>query len=85
MCISAAIAALATVGSAVYSADQQRKGIHAQMDQARDAQSKADTMATQTANARLAQRRRALSANSLVTDSSTSGMASAGRATLGGS
>lgn len=84
MCITAAIAALATVGSAVYSADQQRKAVHGQMDQARDAQAKADTMATQTANARLAQRRRALSSNSLITDSSTSGMASAGRATLGG-
>lgn len=88
MCISAAMLTAMAAGTAavgtIYGIDQQRKAAHGQMDQARDAQAKADTMATQTANARLAQRRRALSANSLVTDSSTSGMASAGRATLGG-
>jgi len=84
MCISAAmLTAIATTTAAVgtvYSAEQSRK----QASRAAGAQDRADAMATQTANARLAQRRRALSANSLVSDQSTSGMASTGRATLGG-
>ncbi len=87
MCISATmLTAVAAAGSAVasiYGIDQSRK----QANQARDAaaadQAKAESTATQTANARLAQRRRALSASSLVSDQS-SGMASAGRETLGG-
>lgn len=84
MCISAAM--LAAVGGAtagvasIYSAVEARS---ARKDAA-GAQARADATATQTANARLAQRRRALSANSLVSDQSTSGMASTGRATLGG-
>lgn len=85
MCISAAM--LTAIGSAtaavgtIYGIDQQRK----QANQARDAQKKAETDAAQTANARLAQRRRALASQSLVTDqATTSGMASAGRVTLGG-
>lgn len=84
MCISAAMltaigAATSAVGT-IYAADQQRK----QANHARDAQAKAEADAAQSANARLAQRRRALASQSLVTDQSTSGMASTGRATLGG-
>lgn len=84
MCISAAMltaaaSATAAVGT-IYGIDQSRK----QANHARDAQEKVDTTAAQSANARLAQRRRALSSNSLVTDQTSSGMASTGRATLGG-
>lgn len=85
MCISAAMltaigGATAAVGT-IYAADQQRK----QANQARDAQKKAEAEAAQSANALLAQRRRALASQSLVTDqAATSGMASAGRTTLGG-
>lgn len=87
MCISAtmltALASAGSVAASIYGIDQSRK----QANQARDAaaadQAKAETTATQTANARLAQRRRALSASSLVSDQS-SGMASTGRETLGG-
>lgn len=90
MCVSAILAAAAAaapyVGAAatIYGIDQQRKQANHARDDAAAAQTKADTMAAQTANSRLAARRRALSANSLVTDQSTSGMANAGRATLGG-
>lgn len=84
MCISAAMltaaAAVGSVGATLYGIDQSRK----QANRMRDAQEKVETTAAQTANARLAQRRRALAANSLVTDQSTGGMASTGRATLGG-
>jgi len=86
MCISAILGGLAAaapaagVAATLYRIDQSRK----QANHARDAQRLAETNAAQTANARLAQRRRALSANSLVTDQGTSGMASTGRATLGG-
>jgi hypothetical protein len=83
MCVSIATALLAataaTTATAIYSADKSRKASHAQMDMARNV----ETSATQTANARIAQRRRALASNSLVTDQSA-GMASQGRATLGG-
>lgn len=85
MCLSAILGGLAAaapaagVAATLYGIDQSRK----QANHARDAQTQADTMATQTANARLAQRRRALSANSLVSDQS-GGMANPGRATLGG-
>ena len=88
MCISAAmLAAVAATTAAVgtiHGIDQSRKQANTQADRAREAQAQVDTSATQTANARLAQRRRALAANSLVTDQSSSGMASAGRVTLGG-
>ena len=84
MCISAATLAAAasvgTVAATVYGIDQSRT----QANHAADAQAKVETTAAQTANARLAQRRRALSANALATDQGTSGMASSGRATLGG-
>ncbi len=88
MCISAVLAAAAAAApyagaaATVYGANQARKA----GGDARRAAERSDTMATQTANARLAQRRRALSANSLVTDQSAgaSGMASGQRATLGG-
>ena len=87
MCISAAlVSSLAAAGSAVasiYGIDQSRKQANQARDAAREQQAKVETTATQTANARLAQRRRALASNSLVSDQS-SGMASAGRATLGG-
>ena len=85
MCISAMLAAAATAAPVV-GAVASLYGISEARSARKDAagaQARADTMATQTANARLAQRRRALSANSLVTDQS-SGMASSGRATLGG-
>lgn len=90
MCLSAILAAAVTaapyVGAAatLHGIDQSRKQANTQADRAREAQATVDTTATQNANARLAQRRRALSANSLVTDQSSSGMASAGRVTLGG-
>lgn len=90
MCISAILGGLAAaapvagVAATLYGIDQSRKTANHARDDARSAQEKVDTTATQNANARLAQRRRALSANSLVTDQSTSGMASTGRATLGG-
>ena len=86
MCISAiltgraAAAPVAGAAATIYGATQ---GRGARKDAA-SAQANADAMATQTANARLAQRRRALSANSLITDQSTSGVANAGRVTLGG-
>lgn len=87
MCISAAmLAAVAATTAAVgtiHGVDQSRKQANTQADRAREAQAQVDTSATQTANARLAQRRRALASSSLVTDQSA-GMASAGRATLGG-
>ena len=87
MCISAVAATLLAAGAGaaatVYSVDQSRKQANQARDAAAGAQAQVDTTATQTANARLAQRRRALASNSLVTDQST-GMASAGRATLGG-
>lgn len=90
MCISAILAAAATAApyataaAALHGVEQSRKQANTQADRSRDAQANVDTMATQTANARLAQRRRALSASSLVTDQSSSGMTSTGRATLGG-
>lgn len=87
MCITAVAATLLAAGASaaatVYSVDQSRKQANQSRDAATAATEKVDTMATQTANARLAQRRRALASNSLVTDQSA-GMASAGRATLGG-
>lgn len=87
MCISAVAATLLAAGAGaaatVYSVDQSRKQANQSRDAATAAAEKVDTTATQTANARLAQRRRALASNSLVTDQSA-GMASAGRATLGG-
>lgn len=90
MCISAATAMLIAAGTSaaatIYSADRQRKSANEAADAARNAQAQAETASTQTANARIAQRRRALAANSLVTDQSAgqTGMASAGRASLGG-
>lgn len=85
MCISAIIAAAAQAAPFVAATAAVAGAVEARnaRKDAAGAQAKLDTMATQTANARLAQRRRALSANSLVTDQS-SGMASTGRATLGG-
>lgn len=87
MCISATmLTAVAAAGSAVasiYGIDQSRKNANQARDAAAADQAKAETSAAQTANARLAQRRRALAASSLVSDQS-SGMASAGRETLGG-
>jgi len=86
MCLTAILAAAAkaapfvAAGAAIHGIEQQRK----QANHAADAQAKVETTAAQTANARLAQRRRALSANALATDQGTSGMASSGRATLGG-
>lgn len=88
MCISAAM--LAAIGSAtaavgtIYGVDQQRKQANHARDAATAAAAKVETDAANSANARVAQRRRALAANSLVTDQSASGMASTGRATLGG-
>ncbi len=76
----AATAAVGSVAATVYGIDQSRK----QANHAADAQAKVETTAAQTANARLAQRRRALASNSLVTDQGASGMASTGRSTLGG-
>lgn len=87
MCISAAM--LAAIGSAtaavgtIYGVDQQRKQANQARDAATAAAAKTEADAANSANARVAQRRRALAANSLVTDQ-TSGMASSGRATLGG-
>ena len=87
MCISAsmltAMAAAGQVVGTIYSIDQQRKQANQAADAATAAQVKAETDAAQGANARIAQRRRALAANSLVTDQ-TAGMASTGRTTLGG-
>lgn len=87
MCISAAmLTAVAAAGSAVasiYGIDQSRKQANQARDAAKADQAKIETTAAQNANARMAQRRRALAANSLVSDQS-SGMASAGRETLGG-
>ena len=86
MCIAAILTGLAAAApvagaaATIYGATQ---GRGARKDAA-SAQANADAMATQTANARLAQRRRALSANSLITDQGTSGVANAGRVTLGG-
>jgi hypothetical protein len=74
-----ALAAGTSAVASIYGVDQQRK----QANRARDAQIKAETDAAQSANARLAARKRALAANSLVADQSA-GMASTGRATLGG-
>ncbi len=83
MCISAlGVMALASgVGAVatIHGMEQQRKAAN----HAKDAQIKAETDAAQSANSRLAQRKRALAANSLVTDTA-SGMSSAGRETLGG-
>lgn len=88
MCISASVlatmASLGTAAATIYGIDQQQKAGYQARLAADTAQSKADAAATQTANARLAQRRRALSANSLVTDQTSSSMASSGRSTLGG-
>lgn len=86
MCVSAGVAtligsALSTAGS-LYNADRQRKAANQAADAARDAQSKAETSAAQSSNARLAMRRRAIASSSLVTDQT--GMASSGRPTLGG-
>ena len=89
MCVTAILAGLAQAapfigaGAAVAGAVEARNA-RKDAKSAAGAQAQADTMATQTSNARLAQRRRALSSNSLVSDQGTSGMASTGRATLGG-
>lgn len=90
MCISAAtamlIGSLASAAGTIYNADRQRKAAHEAADAARNAQAQAETSGAQTANARIAQRRRALAANSLVTDQSAgqTGMAAPGRTSLGG-
>lgn len=86
MCLTAILAAAAqaapfvAAGAAIHGVEQSRK----QANHMRDAREKVDTTAAQSANARLALRRRALSSNSLVADQTSSGMASTGRATLGG-
>lgn len=86
MCVSAAMMmAIASAGSAaasIYSATRAGKG----PDPAKE-QAKADAMATQTANGRLAQRRTALRKNSLLTggaDTASSGVLGGGKPTLGG-
>jgi len=82
MCVSAATAALIAAGTSaavtMYQADQQRKQVHGQMDQARADALRAEVQPTQIANGRLAMRRRALASQSLLTDQA------GGRATLGG-
>ncbi len=98
MCISAAAAWLAanvgTIGAvsgavgaatSLYSATQAGKG---GVDPAK-AQAEADAQATRTANSRLAQRRRALSSQSLATGAGeatgiSSGVLSGGKSMLGG-
>lgn len=86
MCTGAEIAMLAAAGvGTAASVDTARKARNAQKDIQRnqaEAAARVDTEATQSANARLAQRRRSLAANSLVAGGP--GMPSAGKPTLGG-
>ena len=77
--VSAAVAA----GSAVSQHETARKARNATKDQAFAAKA-VEVDAAQDANARLAQRRRALAANSLATGGGTTGMPAGGRTTLGG-
>lgn len=86
MCISMATAALIGAGASavgtIASIDNARRSRNHASDAARAA-AETEARAAQSSNATLAARRRAMKANSLTTDAST-GMASAGRATLGG-
>lgn len=87
MCVSAAITAAAAFLS-VREARMARKDANSARRRAETQQQEAEATAAMTANNRLAQRRRALSSQSLVTgagsDVASTGLASAGRATLGG-
>ena len=91
MCVSAATAAVISAvvgaGAAAYSADQSRKTANRRLDQERALAARTEANAANTANYRLAQRRRALSAQSLATgaeDVMSSGMLNGGKPTLGG-
>ena len=82
MCISAGTAALitafTTAAATAYTVDNQRKQANRALDAQRTDMARAEAEPTQRANARLALRRRALAAQSLVTDQG------GGRPTLGG-
>ncbi|MEW6706613.1 MAG: hypothetical protein AB1430_17330 [Pseudomonadota bacterium] len=83
------VGAVVSAGAVVHSAEQQRKATHRAQDMAREEAAKAEATATQNANARIQQRRRALSANSLITgggssDIMSSGVLNGGKPTLGG-
>lgn len=82
MCISAAmvgaIASSVAAAGTIYAADQSRKQSNRALDAQRAETLRAETEPTKIANGRLALRRRAMAAQSLLTDGG------AGRATLGG-
>lgn len=91
MCLTAAgWAALAasgvTAAASIHSTEQGRKSANRQRDGLLRAQAEADANAANTSNARLAARRRALSASSLTTgaDVMSTGMLNGGKPTLGG-
>lgn len=83
MCVSVAVGLAAA--NLLNQKDMQRRALHAQQDSIAAAEA-VKTQAAQTANERLALRRRALSANSLVVGegATTAGMSAGGRSTLGG-
>lgn len=86
--LGANAATVGAVAGGLGAAAQIRQGVMAGKD-ARNAQqqaAQAEARASQSANARIAQRRRALKSQSLLTggDAASSGMASAQRETMGG-
>lgn len=79
MCVSAGVvASLVSAAATAYSTDQSRKQANRALDAQRAETLRAETEPTKIANGRLALRRRAMAAQSLLTDGG------AGRATLGG-
>ena len=87
MCITAATAATligagVSAATSIYTARQQAKAADSQAGAA----AKSDAMAAQSSNARLAMRRRALAANSLVTGASdpTTGSGTGASGVMGG-